>query len=218
MKDGDLMKELEYLCDCDCGNTVLVKTSDLPEGNIQNCGMCDEKLNSAYLRKLAEDLIGEDAKTIWCIVLMSAEELDKECSSELWGNTRYWPIHKCSEVYLANSMEDKKVPDEFIMKTYIHELAHVRMNAQGKPDHKHGKEFNRVHREIKQTAKKLGLTVRRNWRDFGKSWGYDHCYRLNPLDSFTVDIYGHLISGSTRAAANRLDDYESITAEKGDRS
>jgi integrase len=28
----------------------------------------------------------------------------------------------------------------------------------------------------------------------------------------TVDIYGHLIVGGNRAAANKLDDYESITA------
>jgi integrase len=34
----------------------------------------------------------------------------------------------------------------------------------------------------------------------------------------TVDIYGHLIPGSNRAAANRLDDFEPITAEKADRS
>jgi hypothetical protein len=120
-------------------------------------------MTEEYLMKVGYKLLGDNAEQLWSVSLMSIEELDKECGGELWGNTRYWQIHNCSEISLADSFQGKKLPDGFIMRTYIHELAHVQLNAQGNPDHRHGKEFNRVHKQLREIAKQKRMRYH-NWR------------------------------------------------------
>jgi hypothetical protein len=90
-------------------------------------------MNEVYFRKLAEELIGEKAKTIWSILSVDYEFFIKENFEGYGAFTRYWTHHKCSEVYICSTWKevfgDKKYPDSLLIEEFVQKRRGYRLDG-----------------------------------------------------------------------------------------
>lgn len=71
-----------WKCCCDCGNIVVVRGSDLKNGNTKSCGCIKRKLTSARLKK--HGMTGTKIHDLWCNIKQRCN-CNTNTHFERWG-------------------------------------------------------------------------------------------------------------------------------------
>lgn len=177
-----------WLCECDCGNTVVVNSNSLKSGSTQSCG-CIKK----------ENLVGKQFGRLTVVEEVEAPESRKN------KGIRYW-LCKCnceSNKTVIVSTSDLKSGHTTSCGCYAKEQAAIKIVEQNKKSAGHGKK-NKVTKFYKENGYAYGYTSNTNKKfyididdiPFAEKYTWyenDQGYIMSRIDGKLVRLHRQLI-------------------------